>query len=149
MKIKLKNIKGRPALLVRYEESEWNKIEKILKNTLKLDKREIINGFGRRLRFEAYAETEENLQKYIQATFTDAIRFSFIDNLNSLLYNDGILNIAIFRIVPDKKYEITIPLEKYFTVVELNDLVTKLTSIYKVILEIVNDVEISVNFNGD
>jgi hypothetical protein len=149
MKIKLNTTDGKPFMIIAYEDSEWEQIETILKKTLGLEKREIANCWGHGLKAECYVERKAELKEYLQKTFKDNISGVY-DNLNDRFYQFKDFNIAFLRVIPDSDGKIQIPLEKFLTVVEVNEIAQKIVSIYKVLLNIATGVEVSITLkNGN
>ena len=139
-RLKLKN--GRQYLVIKYEGSEWEEIEQKL-IALGLEKRETENAWGKGDRLEFYRESNEELKRSIMGNLMD---LNVYDDINSPLVDEWAVNIAVFRVIPNKKGEVVVELDKYLTVCELNRLVKTYVRVYEALFNIVTeDVDVKVS----
>jgi hypothetical protein len=147
IKIKLKTENKKPYLIIQYENCEWDTIENILTNVLGLEKREVINGWGKGIKLMCYVETNQELKDYVYRTFRSD---KWFDNINEPFVHLDYVNLAFLRVIPDEKRRVYIPLDKFLTIAELNQIVYSIVDIYKILLNLANDVEINISVkNGD
>ena len=141
MIIKFKIENGKPFLTIKYENEEWQKIESILKE-LGLEVRETNNGFGMNYKLKFYRETNEELLRYIRNTFTTTI-YNLFDDINRRLYDNGYLNLAIFRVIPENG-EVKAPVDKYLTILEFKNIIETIVKIYRILLNLAINKEVKV-----
>jgi hypothetical protein len=143
MRVEFKIEKGYPYLIIKYEQSEWERIENILK-TLNLEKAVTKLGFGKNLELEYYRERDTELLNYLKNYFKNKLGY-FVDDINRSIFENGYLNIAIFRVVPSKNNEVKILLDKYLTVAELKDIINKIKQVFELLLNIAIQAQVNIN----
>lgn len=132
---------GRLCLRIRYDKGEWDTLENVLKAKLKLRKSVIMNGWGRNDSLEAYVTNDESLKRYLLNSFS--LR-SIFDDLNSPLFHNDRFNVAFFRVIPNEGL-VTIPLDKYVTVSEINQFLEVFRKVYQILFEISGDMSIDIS----
>lgn len=151
LKLRLQKRNGIPYLIVIYGTGEWKAIEDKLKNELGLEKKEIRNGWGKGISFQAYIERHGELKDYLLRTMAEPVggtRYSrIIDDLNTSIFDSGYFNMAIFRITPENN-SISVPLEKFMTVVDMNEFAEVMVKTLRTLLGIVNNEEITIKINS-
>ena len=139
MKIAFKIEAGKPYIVIRYDDKEWEKIEGILKG-LGLQIRETENGFGLGCKLKFYREENTELLNYMKNTFRDIMA---IDNINKPVW-DGVINIAVFRVIPNENCEVKIPLQKFLTILEFKEIVESLVRTYRRLFNLITQKEVKV-----
>lgn len=149
MKLKPKVNKGRPFVVVTYEGDEWANLQKILADRLHLEKLKIKNGWGEGIPLEVYTDNKSDMKYFIFQAFQDIVKRNTLqlqlnDNINDGFWHDKKLNVAFLRVVPDDKGSVEIPLDSFLTIGDLNSIANTIGHLYKTIMEVVNDVEITI-----
>jgi len=132
---------GKVYIVIKYTKWEWERLEDILKNKLKLQKRKIINGWGKGYSFYAYVEDDIELKRMIDNSVSVP---NIYDDLNLPLTRYDHINIAAFRVIPDKNLEIKIALDKFVIASELKKFFDTIKQVYKFLFEITLDADVDI-----
>jgi len=148
VKLKLTYNNGNCYLVIKYNDKSVEALKHLFEEELHLKKREITNGFGKGIPLTIWG-TEERYEEQFKELLLNTLRDKFergwlIDNINQPFISVGNWNVAIFRIVPNEKNEVKIPLDKFIDIRELRDIVNFITKILTTILNIVVEREIKI-----
>jgi hypothetical protein len=148
MEIELQSIRGKPNLTIRYENDEWPKLEKVLRDRLNLVVHEVANAWNMGKKLSCYTEKNEDLKFYLLNTISQELRcqsgFDVFDDINKPISQGRSINIAVLRIVPSGN-RVNIPLDnKYLTIAEVNKIARVLSEAVRALLEIVNETKIKI-----
>ena len=144
MKLLLKSYNKLPHLVIKYENNEWSIIEKKLQE-IGLEKAYSEKIFGR---FKGYFYRSPN-REFANYLMKEYGLGSFLDDVNDECGVGYDFNVAVFRVVPDENGEVVVPLKKFLSVAELEDMILKITLTLKYLLNLVNqEVEVNIKLNG-
>lgn len=130
---------GFPSFVLQYEDKEWNLVEEKL-ISLCLTKSTTKNLWGSGIESNYYRETNKELLTILDRTFMKNLNFhEFKDDINSPFFEDGIINLAIFRVVPREDLKVEGRLGKFLTIAELNTLSYYLSKIYEILFNIATE----------
>jgi hypothetical protein len=144
MKLLLKSYNKLPYLVIKYEKNEWGIIENKLQEIglEKVYSERIFNRFCGYF----YRSTNQEFANYLTKEY--ALN-NFLDDVNDECGVGYGFNVAVFRVVPNENNEVIVPLKKFLSVVELEDIVYKITSTLKYLLGLINqEVEVNIKLNG-
>lgn len=144
MKLLLKSYNKLPHLVIKYEDNEWEMIENKLRE-IGLEKSYSEKIFGK---FNGYFYRSPNREfaNYLTKEFGLS---HFLDDVNDECGVGYDFNVAVFRVVPNERNEVIIPLKKFLSVVELEDMIFKITNTLKHLLGLINqEVEVNIKLNG-
>lgn len=137
MKVHVK-INGDVRLVVKYESDEWQKVEEKLKQ-LGLEKASTSQAWGSQENAEYYRESTPELLRAMQRVF-EFLRvgqYSLIDSINKPFIDEDssrYMNVAVFRVVPNAGGEVSVPVQKYLTLLEVKSVVQALGKVYEFLL---------------
>jgi len=144
MKLLLKSYNKLPHLVIKYENNEWQMVESKLKE-IGLEKVYSNKIFGKFCSY-FYRSPDSKFAYYLVREYGLE---RFLDDVNDECGVGIGFNVAVFRVVPNENNEVIIPLKKFLSVVELEDIVYKITLTLKQLLNLVNqEVEVNIKLNG-
>lgn len=135
-------------LVIEYTEQEWKNLEDILAKKLKLKKTKIQNAWGRHEKLDAYVEPNEDLKQLIVnalRTVSNDTGSLIADDLNRPIFSNDIINIAFFRVIPNKDLKVKIKLDHLVFNSNLKRFYAVAKDVYKVLYEIVTDASLTIN----
>lgn len=135
-------------LVIQYTEQERKDLENILENKLGLEKTKIENGWGKNEKLTAYVEPNEDLKNLVIRTLREGVGTSnrlIADDLNMPIFIDDMINIAFFRVVPDRNHRVKIKLDHIVFNSKLKRFYAVAKDVYKVLYEIVTDASLTID----
>jgi hypothetical protein len=138
---------------IEYDNNEYSRIESKLL-VIGLNKSITHNLFGKNIESEYYRNSDNVVLKNALSNSLSEISYrhgiSFRDDINNEILNREHYNLAIFRVIPNDKGIIEIPIGKFLTIAELKKFSDILKDILELILNIPNEsdeVEIRIEDN--
>jgi len=152
MKAKLKFDKDRKKQIfcIIYENDEWVKIEKKLKE-LGLEKGKTSMLWGKNnLSCEFYRESDHELLSAFLESFKTKIEdlnITLIDNINRPFCKYRTFNIAIFRIIPTNNV-VEVELDDLLTIDQFNGICRVIVKLYEFIFSIAMEIEVNIRIKN-
>ena len=139
MRIEFEN---KPTLTIKYEAGEWEQIEKFYVEELKLEEKKTDKAFGGSNAVSFYQAKNADLAKFLINAIKQNVDYQVLDDLNNyLIPNSDYVNIAILRVKP-KDSEVSIELEKFLTIADVNMLSNVLSDTIETMLNVVVNKEV-------
>lgn len=146
MQIKYQLKKGKAYLYLKYEDTEWNKIQKKFED-LGLQEKESVQGFGRGVSVKFYKDTEGVVDDYLDKTLENYFGVSVINDINSSVMAKGsYFNLAPLRVIPDDKGIVELPMTSLATASEINTYTQLIVNSIQALMNIAKTATINVEF---
>lgn len=140
MKLKLEFNKM-PYVVLHYTEDERARLEEILSKKLGLGMAETERGFGSAQKCKYFRETNSELKEYLDKALFGS-EMSYIDDINSPVFDRGRFNIALLRVVPEENGVVKIRLDKFLNILELQKVVDGMREILENLFSMVISKEV-------
>ena len=138
--------KGKAYLYLKYEDTEWNKIQKKFED-LGLQEKESVQGFGRGVSVKFYKDTEGVVDDYLDKTLENYFGVSVINDINSSVMAKGsYFNLAPLRVIPDDKGIVELPMTSLATASEINTYTQLIVNSIQALMNIAKTATINVEF---
>jgi arginine decarboxylase-like protein len=140
---------GKPKFFIQFEGNEYQTLKAKLE-LMNLQIATTANAWSVGLEENYYRSPNQEFHTYVRnsintRTFpTSTTCQSFIDDINSQLLSNGYFNLAIFRLIPDNEGFIYAPLNKFLTVLELNDIGKVVASLFAILFSIIAEADIQI-----
>jgi len=130
--------------VLKYEDGEWEQVKSKLEE-LGLERRETENLWGKGLTAEYYRETNEELKRMLESCeYVNVGRnVYYCDNINSSFYNNGNVNISIFRVVPVNG-EVRTEVDNFLTINDFKKIIVGLKAVFQMLFNIVTEKEVEI-----
>lgn len=132
-------------MTLKYENGEWEKVAKVLED-LDCELGTVCNGWGKGIELKAYRTYNYALRSALAEQMCGQ-NIEVIDDINQPVVYMGKPNLAILRVVPENG-EVSVDLDKFLSVKELNDLAKAIAIAYKFISGLIIEAEIKIKVNG-
>jgi len=143
---------NKPILKIVYEDNEWQWFEELYRK-LGLQQATTNLGLGTGLVLNYYRERNEELKRYWLQMISDFNHsenrgyYSVEDNINSPFITLNGVNIAVFRIIPTDN-TVSIPLQKFINVRELNNIMRTITSFLTTLRNLVCEAVVKIDMKA-
>jgi len=129
--------------VLKYEDGEWEQIRNKLEQ-IGLKMKRTTNLWGKGVCADFYKEENEELKKMVENCESSNLEsVNFIDDINSPFYEEGRLNIAVFRVVPVNN-EIKIEVDSFLTIKDFRIIISGIKATFKMLFNIVTDKEVEI-----
>jgi hypothetical protein len=136
---------GTPQLELHYEDGEWEYLERLYREYLKLEQAETVSAWGCGKHAKFYRETNAELFRYWMQVWSDTeCTPYYFDSINRPVWSERRLNLAIFRVIPDEKRRVRVPLDKFMNVEELNRLTSLIADFLRITTNLVMEAEVKI-----
>ena len=141
---------GKPKFFIKYTAEEWTELKKRFE-LMGLEEKQSDNLWGKSIKGGFFKENDAELKMYLQNTTkglrmpSNAANYSqYVDDINQPFVNGQYFNLGIFRAVPDSNLRIEIPITRYFTILEVNEIGKVIAAIYQMLFNISVDQEMAI-----
>jgi hypothetical protein len=146
MKLTYRIRQMKSSLVLRYEAEEWDALKRKYED-FGLQIRVSPSSFGRDDSTPVSYYSRPDGESVAERLGFTSSEYS-VDSIREPAISNAGVNFVIFRVVPNQKLEVSIPIEKLLTVTELNKLILRIKSVYSTIFNISNSADIEVKIKA-
>lgn len=144
MKIKLKIEDKKPAVILKYENFEYQELKKVLEKVLGLEEYKTNMAFGiSGYDGVFYRDSCNVLKNYVELK----AQISYRNDVNSPVWDTSnqMLNLSIFRMVPDGNGVIKVPLNSFISIGDFSLMVKFVSTALQHLINVAVEEEVKIN----